>query len=162
MVILPTAAAREGPDLAAENGIRYFQRLGAQAEVAMVVDSATAREKKWVALIQKADLVYFAGGDPSYLLETMRNSPAWKAAVEGWKSGRMLAGSSAGAMIFGGQMWAPGKGWDEGLNLLPGIAVIPHHARLAALWNAERMRASLPDRLTLVGIDEATALTEPP
>ena len=162
VVILPTAAARENPALAAENGVRYFKRLGATAEAAMVIDSATGRETKWVTLIQNADLVYFTGGDPAYLLNTMRNSPAWKAVLEAWKSGRMLAGSSAGAMIFGGKMWAPGKGWCEGLGLLPRLAVIPHHARLATLWNAEQMRASLPKGVTLLGIDEATALLGPP
>jgi cyanophycinase len=158
VVILPTAAARENPALAAENGVRHFRRLGAHAEAAMVVDAGTGREKKWVALIQSADLVYFTGGDPLYLLKTMRGSPAWKAALEVWELGRMVAGSSAGAMICGGRMWAPGRGWRKGLAVLPQIAVIPHHARLAAVWNANRMRASLTGGITLVGIDEATAL----
>jgi len=162
VVILPTAAARENPDLAAENGVRHFSRLGARAEAAMVVDSATARDEQWLGLIRNADLIYLAGGDPAYLLETLRNSAAWEVALEVWKSGRTLAGSSAGAMIFGGQLWVPGKGWHEGLGLLPGYAIIPHHARLAKLWNAERMRSSLPKGVTLIGIDEATALFGPP
>lgn len=162
VVILPTAAAHERPELAAENGVGYFERLGAHAEAAMVIDSATGREKKWVAMIQTADLVYFSGGDPLYLLKTMRNSPAWKAALRVWQSGRMLAGSSAGAMILGGQMWAPGKGWYKGLGLLPQLAVIPHHARLAAQWSVPRMQSSLDRGVTLVGIDEATAILGPP
>ena len=74
----------------------------------------------------------------------------------------MLAGSSAGAMICGERMWAPGEGWRKGLGLVPGIAVIPHHANLAARWNAESMRASLDRGVILVGIDEATALVGPP
>jgi cyanophycinase len=162
VVILPTAAARENPLLAAENGVRHFKRMGAQAQAAMVVDRATAREAQWISLVQKADLIYFAGGNPDYLRETLRGSPVWGAVVEGWKKGRMLAGSSAGAMICGGKMWAPGKGWAEGLGLLPALAILPHHGRLATLWDAERMRISLPDEVTLVGIDEATALLGPP
>jgi cyanophycinase len=162
VVILPTAAARENPALAAENGVGYFQRLGAVAEAAMVVDPATARDAKWLGLIQKADLIYLTGGDPVYLLETLRNSPAWEAALEVWKSGRTLAGSSAGAMVLGGRMWAPGRGWRQGLGLLPRLAVIPHHNRLAEVWKAKDMLASLPEKVTLVGIDEATALVGPP
>jgi cyanophycinase len=162
VVILPTAAARENPALAAENGVRHFKRLGARAEAAMVVDSQTARDEKWLDLIQKADLVYVAGGDPVHLLETLRNSAAWEAMRGVWKGGRGLAGSSAGAMILGGRMWAPGRGWREGLALLPGIAVIPHHSRLAKEWKAKDMIASLPGEITLVGIDEATALMGPP
>ena len=162
VVILPTAAAHENPGLAAENGVRHFHRLGARVEAAMVVDSATARDRKWLGLIQTADLIYLAGGDPLYLLETLGNSAAWKVALEVWESGRTLAGSSAGAMILGGQMWAPGRGWKEGLGLLPGMAIIPHRARLAKLWNAERMRSSLSEGVTLIGLDEATALFGPP
>lgn len=157
VVILPTAA-RENPGLAAENGVRHFRRLGARAETAMVMDPETGREKKWIALIQSADLVYFTGGDPLYLLKTMRGSPTWEAALEVWRLGRMVAGSSAGAMICGGRMWAPGRGWRKGLAVFPQIAVLPHHAGLASLWNADRMRASLSSGITLVGIDEATAL----
>jgi cyanophycinase len=162
VVILPTAAARENPGLAAQNGVRYFKHLGANAEAAMIVDSATARDEKWLGLIQNADLIYLAGGDPAYLLETLRHSAAWEAAQEGWNRGWTLAGSSAGAMVLGGQMWAPGKGWQEGLSLLPGLAIIPHHARLANVWNAQRMRSSLAKGVTLIGIDEATALLGPP
>ncbi len=160
VVILPTAAALENPSLAAGNGVRYFERLGAKAEAAMIVDELTARESKWVDLIDTADMIYFAGGNPELLLRTMRHSPAWKAIVQVWKKGRVLAGSSAGAMILGSRMWAPGKGWRRGLGLVP-VAVIPHHSRVAAQWNAGRMRATLPQDVTLIGIDEATALTIP-
>ncbi len=162
VVILPTAAAHENPGLAAGNGILHFRLLGARADAAMVVDSATAADPRWLGLIQNADLVYFAGGDPLYLLRTLRHSPTWKTALEVWKSGRILAGSSAGAMILGGQMWGPGQGWLEGLGLVPGFAILPHHGRLAESWNVEEMRSSLPPGVTLIGIDEATGLLGPP
>jgi cyanophycinase len=162
VVILPTAAARENPGLAAENGVRHFNRLGGKAEAAMVVDSESARDGKWLGLIRKADLVYLTGGDPVHLLETLRNSAAWEAALEAWKGGRALAGSSAGAMVLGGQMWAPGQGWRRGLGLLPQLAILPHHARLAKAWKVKNMLTSIPDGTTLVGIDEATALVGPP
>jgi cyanophycinase len=162
VLIIPTAAARENPGLAAENGVYYFSGLGAQAEAAMIIDAETARQPALVAQVRNADLIYFSGGDPVYLLETMHDSPAWKASREMLQRGRILAGSSAGAMILGGQMWAPGRGWREGLGLVPSIAVIPHHASLASRWNAAHMRASLREDVILVGIDEATALVGPP
>ena len=96
VVIVPTAAAHENPGKAAENGVRYFRRLGAQAEAAMIIDANTARQASFVAQIRNADLVYFTGGDPVHLLETMRDSPAWKAALEVLDGGRAIAGSSAG------------------------------------------------------------------
>ena len=162
VIIIPTAAAHENPDLAAENGVRYFQRLGAQAEPVMIINAETVRQPELVARLGNADLIYFTGGDPVYLLETIRDSPAWKASREMLQRGLMLAGSSAGAMILGGQMCAPGSGWREGLGLVPSIAVIPHHASLASRWNAAHMHASLREGVILVGIDEATALVGPP
>ena len=162
VVIIPAAAARENPALAAENGVSYFQRLGAPAEAVMIIDAETARQPALAARVRNADLIYFAGGDPANLLETMRDSPAWNAAHEVFQGGRALAGSSAGAMILGGQMWAPGSGWREGLGLVPSIAVIPHHANLASRWNAAHMRGSLRKGVILLGIDEATALVGPP
>jgi cyanophycinase len=161
-VIIPAAAAQENPGRAAENGVRYFQRLGAEAEAVMVVDAETARQPDLAARVENADLVYFTGGDAVYLLETMRGSLTWKAVLKAWKRNRAIAGSSAGAMVLGGQMWAPGDGWRQGLGLVPHIAVIPHHARLAPRWKAARLGASLPEGVILVGIDEATALAGPP
>jgi len=162
VVILPTAAARENPSLAAENGVRYFRQLGAPAEAAMIIDAETAKQPALATPVKNADLIYFTGGDPVYLLETMRDSLAWKTVQKALERDRILAGSSAGAMMLGEQMWAPGDGWREGLGLVPHIAVIPHHASLASRWDATRMRASLPEGVTLVGIDEATALAGPP
>lgn len=162
VLILPTAAARQKPDLAAENGIRYFQKLNARAEAAMILDEETARQPSFLSQIQNADLCYFTGGDPVHLLQTMRDSPAWGIILKHWGNGHMLAGSSAGAMVLGGRQWTPGKGWQEGLGLLPQITVIPHHASFASRWDAPRLREALPSAMILVGIDEATALVGPP
>jgi cyanophycinase len=162
VLILPTAAARQKPELAAENGIRYFQNLNARAEAAMILDEETARQPSFLSQIQNADLCYFTGGDPVHLLQTMRRSPAWKAILNHWENGHMLAGSSAGAMVLGGRQWTPGQGWQEGLGLLPQITVIPHHASFASRWGAPRLREALPSEMILVGIDEATALAGPP
>jgi cyanophycinase len=162
VLILPTAAARQKPELAAQNGIRYFQTLNAQAEAAMILGEETAGESSFLTQIQNADLIYFTGGDPVHLLQTMGGSPWWKAILNRCQGGRLLAGSSAGAMIFGGKLWAPGRGWRDGLGLLPEIGVIPHHASFASRWDARRLRATLAPEMILVGIDEATALVGPP
>jgi hypothetical protein len=63
-------------------------------------------------------------------------------------------------MMLGERLWRF-DGWTEGLGLAPGLAVLPHHATLAARWNAPAMAAALPAGVTLVGIDEATALLLP-
>ncbi|MCX5910920.1 MAG: Type 1 glutamine amidotransferase-like domain-containing protein [Deltaproteobacteria bacterium] len=159
--ILPTAA-QENPRLAAQNGIRYFEKLGAEAEAVNILNRLDAQNPALISLLEEADLFYFAGGNPIYLLEVFKDSPAWSEMVRLWRHDRLLAGSSAGAMILGEKIWDPGKGWRAGLGLLPGLAVLPHRAVLASRWDLREMLRSLPATFTLAGIDEATALAGPP
>ena len=159
--ILPTAA-KENPLLAAQNGIRYFQKLGADAGAVKILNRLDAQNPALISLLEEADLFYFAGGNPTYLLDVFQGSPAWDEIIRLWHRGRLLAGSSAGAMILGEKIWEPGEGWREGLGLLPGLAVLPHHKVLASRWGVQEMLRSLPTAFYLLGIDEATALAGPP
>jgi cyanophycinase len=156
--IVPTAAAFENPRLAAKNGVSHFNRLGARAEALLIVDRAGAQATEWAARIDNLPMVYLTGGDPVYLLETLQGTAVGQAMLGLVQRGGVLAGSSAGAMVLGGQMWAPGQGWREGLGALPGLAILPHHATLSARWDAAKMRQVLPDDVILVGIDESTGL----
>jgi cyanophycinase len=160
VVVVPTAATNENPYVAGENGVRHFQRLGAVADKLLIVDDASAAHFEMAQQLERHNLIYFTGGDPVYLLETLRGSRAWETVQRVHARGGLIAGSSAGAMALGGQMWRF-DGWTPGLGLVPNIAVLPHHATLSARWNAEHMRATLPSGVTLVGIDEATALFLP-
>ncbi|MBI3244473.1 MAG: Type 1 glutamine amidotransferase-like domain-containing protein [Chloroflexi bacterium] len=163
VLVIPTAAANESPRQAANNGVAHLKRLGAKAEPLYVIQRDHAQADEMVAAIREAKGVYFSGGDPVHLLETLRGTKVWRAVVELSERGGLVAGSSAGAMVMGGQMWTPGAGagWREGLGLVPGLAVIPHHATVATRWNAAKMRESLAPEVTLVGIDEATAVLFP-
>jgi cyanophycinase-like exopeptidase len=160
VVVVPTAATNENPYVAGENGIRHFRRLGAFAEKLLVVDDESAAHFETARQLERFNLIYFTGGDPVYLLDTLRGSPAWEAIRRVHARGGLVAGSSAGAMALGGAMWRF-DGWTPGLGLVSHVAVLPHHATLSARWNAQHMRATLPSGVTLVGIDEATALLLP-
>jgi cyanophycinase len=161
VAVLPTAAAHESPRQAAHNGVQHLKRLGAKPEPVFVLNRADAGSEEMVAQLKEMQGLYFTGGDPVHLLETLRGTRIWQTAVGIYERGGLIAGSSAGAMVMGGQTWAPGEGWRKGLGLAPGLAVIPHHLTLAARWDAIKMRDSLPPGVTLVGIDEATALVLP-
>lgn len=161
IAVLPTAAAFESPRQAAHNGVQHLKRLGARPEPVYILNRAEAESEERVAQLKEMQGLYFTGGDPVHLLETLRGTPVWQTIVGVYERGGLIAGSSAGAMVLGGQTWAPGEGWREGLGLAPGVAVIPHHLTLSARWNAARMRDSLPPGVRLVGIDEATALLLP-
>ncbi len=78
VAILPTAAAYEGSAaMAAANGVRYFERLGARAEGVLVVNQETANDEALAAQLAMAQVIYIAGGNPGYLLSTLRLSRTW-------------------------------------------------------------------------------------
>src|SRR5262249_50207583 len=111
---------------------------------------------------------YFSGGDPHYLIETLRDTPAWEAIRAGHAAGAALAGCSAGAMMLGGYtlgiralMSGQPPQWPPALGLLPNIAVMPHFDRAAQFVGEDLFRsiiASAPAGVALVGVDEDTAL----
>ncbi|HZS89539.1 MAG TPA: Type 1 glutamine amidotransferase-like domain-containing protein [Chloroflexota bacterium] len=162
-VAIVPAAAVDNPRLAAANGVRHFSALGARAEPVMVVDRATAMDAELAGRLQAAGLVYLTGGNPWHLIETLRDTPAHEALRQVHLRGKVVAGSSAGAMALAAYAQArrPAEGWRPGLGLAPGLAVIPH----ADEWGldlrvlAER-RAGLPEAVALVAIDTQTVLVE--
>jgi len=161
----PTASALEPgkPEEWADLGIRHFAaRLDVPAEPAFVLDRGTADER-FVPLIQSARMVYFSGGSPQYLAETVRSTPFWDAVLFAWRDGAALAGCSAGAMLMGASIQnivgRPGEP-IHGMGILAGTAIIPHfdrieHYRPGAL---AAIRQGRVPGTTLLGIDERTAL----
>ena len=131
-----------------------------------VFDQDSANNPEFAEKIKGAGLIYLSGGDPTYLAETLRDSLVWNAIVNEWQNGASLAGCSAGAMAL--TTWVPkmrikiGKNNEDvkGLGLLPNIRVIPHFDRMLG-WIPDiitRYLLNTPPGVTLVGIDENTAL----
>jgi cyanophycinase len=163
-LIVPTASALEPgmPEQWADRGILHFrERLGIDVQAALVMDRDTS-DDRFVPLVRGARLIYFSGGNPRYLVQTIAATPFWAAVQEAWREGAALAGCSAGAMMLGSLIQSivgqPGEG-VPGLGVVPDVAVIPHfdrieHYRPGALAGVRARRAP---GLTLVGIDELTA-----
>ena len=103
VVCMPTAAGQEGDasvDRWLKMGAAHFEALGADVTPARIIDRESANDSQWEAALENADLIYFSGGKPTYLIETMRGSRAWEAAQRAWGRGAVYAGCSAGAMIL--------------------------------------------------------------
>lgn len=160
VLIVPTAATNENPYVAGEHGIRHFRRLGAAPDKALILETADANHTQHAKALGHAQLLYFTGGDPVHLADTLRDSLAWHVIQTEHQKQLSLAGSSAGAMVLGGYFWRF-DGWAPGLGLLPHLAVLPHHATLARRWDVGHMVTTLPAGVLLAGIDEATALLIP-
>ncbi|UCH80740.1 MAG: Type 1 glutamine amidotransferase-like domain-containing protein [Nitrospiraceae bacterium] len=157
VVILPTAAAFENPQLAAQNGVRYFNTLGARTTAAMILDHEDAHNREKTAPLEHADIIYLTGGDPWHLLSAFKGSPAWDTMLKCYQKGGIVAGSSAGAMVLSGKMRnQDSSGWIDALNLAGGIAVLPHHDS-SRPDNIKSLRDSLEPEIALIGISAATA-----
>jgi len=164
VVCLPTAAGREGDasiNRWSNMGIQHFQKLGAEVSALRIIDRASAEDAQWESLLEEADLVYFSGGDPGYLHQTMNGSRAWRAAQRAWERGAIYAGCSAGAMILAKRM--PSfrlAGTQEGFGLVPATFIVPHFDAIPGMWKplVFTLQKQLKKGERMLGVDENTAL----
>lgn len=152
VLIIPTAAAFERPDIAAQNGVRHFASLGADARPLMVLDRKDAMDAGLASEIDSADLVYLTGGNPAHLLETLSESTLLDRILAALERGAVLAGSSAGAMVMGS--WMRFREWRRALGIADGIATLPHHERADPDSTLRDLDASAPKELNAIfGVD---------
>src|SRR3972149_3980748 len=164
VVCLPTAAGREGHasiNRWSSMGIEHFQKLGAEVSALHIIDRASADDVQWEALLEEADLVYFSGGDPGYLHQTLNGSRAWRAARRAWERGAVYAGCSAGAMLLAKRM--PSfrlAGTQAGFGLVPAMFIVPHFDAIPGIWKpiVFALQKQLKKGERMIGVDENTAL----
>src|SRR5688572_7911291 len=83
--VVPTAAARQEPQLAVESSRRWFAGLGCEIEELPVLNRRNAEDSGIAARAATGRLFYLVGGDPGHLLRTLEGSAVW-AAIEGaWR-----------------------------------------------------------------------------
>ena len=165
VVCLATAAGKEGDESVgrwSRMGIEHFRKLGAEVEALPIIDRASADDPQYEPSLEAANLIYFSGGNPIYLFETMNGSRAWAAAQKAWSRGAVYAGCSAGAMVLARRLpnfRNMGIGAINGFGIVPADYVMPHfdHAGpFKALVSL--LRTQMKDGQRMIGIDENTAL----
>ena len=167
VVCVPTAAGEEGEESVnywLDLGVAHFEALRANVTPARIIDKETAAAKEWLPALENADLIYFSGGKPQYLYETMLGSPAWGAAQKAWTRGAVYAGCSAGAMILARKLpnvrAALGMPSAPAFGVLSAKFILPHFDRMKMIWSAflPAAQRKLNDGEYMLGIDEETAL----
>jgi cyanophycinase len=160
--VVPTAAARQGPDQAVAHATAWFKQFGLELRELPVLKRADANSKELAALARTGGFFYLVGGDPGLVAQVLRGSRVWTAIFEAWLEGASLAGSSAGAMALGSHSLIRAS-WPnrfnrrpaEALALVPETAVLPHFETFGHRW-VESAERELPGT-TLLGIDERSA-----
>ncbi|HET9914412.1 MAG TPA: Type 1 glutamine amidotransferase-like domain-containing protein [Anaerolineales bacterium] len=158
--ILPTAAASDNNhQRAGNNGIRWFQSLGAKDVVSLpLIDKTSANDGGIATALRDAKLIYMLGGFTGYLGETLKGSAAWSAMLQAYRAGAVVAGSSAGAMVMCEFYHDPGQGQiRDGLNLVKNSILLPHHNTFGHSWASRLLE--IPS-VTLIGIDEQTGMID--
>jgi cyanophycinase len=158
--IIPTAAAPDNNhQRAGNNGIRWFQSLGAKDVISLpLIDKVSADDENLAKSLREAKLIYMLGGFTGYLGETLKGSAAWEAALEAYHNGAVVAGSSAGAMVMCEFYYDLNQGQViDGLNLVSNSIVLPHHNTFGKSW-ASRLLEIV--QVNLIGIDEQTGMLD--
>jgi cyanophycinase len=170
VALLPTASALEPgkPEEWNARGVAHFSALGATPTPLLLLSRDDAESDELAVELSRHRFFYFSGGNPDYLVETLRGTPSWLALRKAHRRGAVLAGCSAGAMMLGGALLSVrglreglASPWRTGLGLLPGLVVLPHFDRLRYWLTDDRFRETLataPADATVVGVDEDTAL----
>jgi len=168
VLILPTASAKEGDQVFdgwASKGLEHYGRLGVPARIVPIKSREDAERPAFVDELQAASIVFFSGGNPYYLANTLRDSAFCRAMVDRFDDGLAYAGCSAGVACLSEvtydseeqdfeRVFKPGLGfvrktlfgphWDMLDNWIPGATAM--------------IASSVPEGGRLVAIDEETAM----
>jgi cyanophycinase len=163
VLILPTASAPEGDDVFdrwTSMGIRHYASADVPARVVPLKVRADAERPDLTEQVRDASVVFFSGGSPRYLADTLDGTAFWQAVLDAVEGGAVYAGCSAGAMVASrrpARRGGIGARWMAGLDLVP-------HVRFGAHWNRMRYLPGFRGPTSahadgwFVGIDERTAI----
>jgi cyanophycinase len=166
-VFLPTAAAPEGEERLGYwigLGTAHYRAMGVEPVPLRVLTREDADDPELASQVEGAGLVYLSGGNPGYLVETLRNTAVWRAIHAAWLAGTALGGCSAGAIALSAVVPDPRSTEigriEPALGVVPHLAVIPHFDRFDRVLPrlAQRIHAEAPAGVTTIGVDEETAL----
>jgi len=167
VAIVPAASWPDGEPVYERwmaEGLAHFSDLDADPFPIRLHDAATANDRATLGRLDDADLIYFSGGKPGYLLALLRGTEAGAALLRARARGAVIAGCSAGAMVLGSHQLTAGGlraikpvAWQPSLGFVPGIVVVPHYDAIPEAVLMPLILAA-PAGDLVVGIDENTAL----
>jgi cyanophycinase len=151
LVVVPTAAAFEGPDAAIASAVDWFTPLGVDVRACRILSRHDANDPARLTELNAADALLFTGGQPLHLRSVLTDSLAWAAIVAAFERGVTIIAEGAAASAFGDPMLDPrGGAFTIGLGLVTGLAVLPESDTWSADRRARTMRLAANADLALV------------
>lgn len=174
VVVMPTASG--DPSSSGLAYKQFFLNEGVHDVVSLPIpDRDAANELGPVKDIGRADLLYFTGGDQNRLVNILSNTAVHGSIQTAWQRQAVIAGTSAGAMVWGPEFIAngssrgamllgfsrdgagnPGLELRPGMNLWDNLIVDTHFTEQERMGRLLLAIASNPGA-TGLGVDEGTA-----
>jgi cyanophycinase len=169
VLVCATASAREGDDVFdrwARQGVAHYERLGVAVAAPPLKREEDAHDDTIVRMLDDAALVFFSGGNPSWIAAVLDGSPFWERLKGRIAEGSIAyAGCSAGVACLSDptydsdtddveRMWVPGLGYFPGVLFGPHWDVVDDWVPGARAF----ITASTPEGGRLIAIDEMTAM----
>jgi cyanophycinase len=156
----PAMAARKYVDLFKHEGIKHVDAV----DISKREDSFNADSLK---LIEKADGLFFTGGDQLNVTSLLGGSPLHDIIHKRYHEGFLIAGTSAGAMMMSSSMIISGRSDDSpkvggvefapGLNLIEDTIIDTHFSQRGRHGRLLTAIAHYPQAMG-IGLDEKTAM----
>ncbi|SNT60376.1 Cyanophycinase [Streptosporangium subroseum] len=157
----------------------YEEKLGTKVTVPEVFSREDAHDPAHIQAVEKANYIFLTGGRPKPLAEILRGTPLWRAILDRWQAGAVLAGESAGAVVLteyvidsegvgkGGKgPVVPDPYWytyeATGLGLLPGMRVLPHSDTAKGQWMLTSMLAATSIHVPILAVPENAGVVRGP
>jgi cyanophycinase-like exopeptidase len=115
--------------------MRYFNYMGTFAQYSMIVDQRTANTETEYQVLDKVEAIVLTDGSPFDMIERLRGTHTEAALHRALERKAAVMATGASAMALGAVYWLANE-WETGLGLA----------------------AHLPEGVTLIGVDSATAL----
>jgi cyanophycinase len=167
VAVLPTASSAEGDAVFERWGamaLEHYASMGVPARVVEVRTREDAEREGLAAQLEGASMVFFSGGKPQHLADTIHGTRTWAALVRALDAGTVYAGCSAGALVASQtreQRRERGMrtGWVYGLGLVPHVSFGVHWDKVKVIPGLRTFVMSrIPKGSWFVGLDERTAI----
>jgi cyanophycinase len=164
VAILPTASAPEGDgvfDRWANMGFEHYAAMGVDARVVPLKRRVDAERDDAAAAIADVGMIFFSGGNPRYLADSIDGTRFWDEMGAALDRGTVFAGCSAGAMVAGHRRDTRpkvGATWVAGLGLVPNGSFGVHWDRMRFIPGMRGFVISRSKGGWFAGIDERTAI----
>ena len=156
LVVVPVAA-NEKQQKIADQVMRYFNYMGTFAQYSMIIDQRTANTETEYVILDKVEAIVLIDGSPFDMIERLRGTHTEAALQRALQRKAAVMATGASAMALGAVYWLDNT-WVAGLGLAPHLAILPHHNLARMRLSPERLLAELPHGVTLLGVDQATAV----